>query len=157
MKVYDDFSQIGVQRPLISQVWSAAAANEYPFSQMGPDKSMHAAAANPLQQIMEKISALLKELNRIIQQNPQVSLSTLPPNHEIVTLVRQIIVAASQFTVRDELAVWFAQKLVSLLYASEIVLGIEIYIILLEKICELSKLVSKEFTTWLLYSDDQVC
>lgn len=154
MKVYDDFSQVGVQGPIISQVW-AATASEMPFAPSSQDKAA-LQAANPLQQIMDKISSLLKELDRIILQNPKVSLSTLPPNHEIVTLVRQIIVAATQFTVRDELAVWFAQKLVNLLYASEIVLAIEIYIILLEKICELSKLVSKEFTTWLLYSDDQV-
>ncbi|KAI3647748.1 hypothetical protein MP228_007969 [Amoeboaphelidium protococcarum] len=113
-------------------------------------------SANPLQQIMDKISALLDELDKIVKQNANVSLSSLPSDHEIITLVRQINVAASQFFVRDELALWFSQKLVSLLFKTEIVLGIEIYIVLLERICELSRTVATEFTTWLFFSEEEI-
>ena len=135
-----------------------------------PNGYLNEQLVNPLQQITEKFTvyiflkqdsyshhqAFLTELDNIIQGNASESLTTLPPNHEIITMVRQINVAASQFFVREELALWFAQKLVHLLYKSEISLGIEIYIILLERICELSRRVAKELSMWLLFSDDEV-
>ena len=150
-RIYEDFARPG----------TSVLPNAGPVRALSPGQQQNLSAmddqapVNPLQQIMEKISALLDELDIIVKQNADVSLSTLPANHEIITLVRQINVAASQFFVRDELAMWFAQKLVQLLFKTEVTLGIEIYIILLERICELSKRVAREFTTWLFFSDDE--
>ena len=112
--------------------------------------------ANPAQQVVEKLTSLLDELDNVVKKNAEESLATLPGDHEIITIVRQINTAASQFFVRDDLALWFSQRLVNLLFKTEIAIGIEIYIILLERICEISKRVAKELTIWLLFSDDEV-
>lgn len=146
--VYEEFMKPGISIP------SPQASSTAVSPRRTAPQSQQEAQNNPLQQIMEKIAALLSELDQIIQKNATISLSNLPPQHEIITLVRQINVAASQFFVKDELALWFSQKLSQLLFKSEISLGIEIYIILLERICELSKRVARDFTTWLFFSPD---
>lgn len=62
----------------------------------------------------------------------------------------------AQATNRDEVALVFSQKVVQLLYKNESKLAREVYVVLLERLCELSKRVSKEVNAWLLYADDEV-
>lgn len=153
MKVYEDFARvpgvIGMQVPVVVE-----GAAEQPTAAVSATSG--GLATNPIQQVVDKLTALLEELDACVKRNVADSLTTLPPDHEIIAIVRQINVAASQFFVRDELALWFSQKLVNLLYKTEVTIGIEIYIILLERICEISKRIAKELTIWLLFSDDEV-
>jgi CCR4-NOT transcription complex subunit 1 len=95
-------------------------------------------------------------LNKAVEKTPSVELSTLSQTHEIIPLIRQINMAASQFLSREDLSLWFAQKLVQSMFKMAVPLGLEIYILLLERVCEASKRVAKELATWLIFSDDEV-
>src|SRR5204862_4527243 len=82
--------------------------------------------------------------------------ASLPPNHDIRLLVKEIPLLATQSFNRDETALHFSQKVVQLLYKNDSNLSREVYVTLLEKLCEISYKVNKEVTAWLIYADDEV-
>jgi len=98
----------------------------------------------------------LSEIEKLISKSPQASWASLPQNHDIRLLVNQIPLIAAQSIHRDETALNFSQKVVQLLYKNESNLSREVYVVLLEKLCELSFRVAKEVTAWLIYADDEV-
>ncbi|KAL1917446.1 uncharacterized protein VTP21DRAFT_3839 [Calcarisporiella thermophila] len=104
-------------------------------------------------QLLEKFAQCMAELDKQIGQN--ANLTSLPPNHDIRLLVRQVQLLASQSPNRDEISLIFAQKVVQQLYKNDSPLSREIYILLLEKLCEVSPKVLKEVVQWLVYSDDE--
>lgn len=57
---------------------------------------------------------------------------------------------------RDECTLSFSQRIVQMLYKNTTPLAIEVYVILLERVCHASVRVAKEVTYWLLYADDDV-
>eukprot|EP00158_Paraphelidium_tribonemae_P009756 Partr_v1_DN28952_c0_g1_i2_m25897 putative ccr4-Not transcription complex len=146
-RIYEDF-----QRQVNYGPGDVAALAGTPGPISPSDSQM---PVNPLQQVTEKISGNLNELEKSIRENSKAIVADLPSNHEIILLVRQINLMISQFANRDEVALWFAQTLVDLLYKTDSAFGMEIYIILLERISELSRRVARECLVWLLFSDDE--
>ncbi|KAK9702694.1 CCR4-NOT core subunit cdc39 [Basidiobolus ranarum] len=69
--------------------------------------------------------------------------------------MHQIQALASHSSSRDETALAFSQKIVQSLYKAGTNLAREVYIHVLERLCELSSSVAKEVTTWLIYADDE--
>lgn len=130
-----------------------------PFSSAPPPSassvsSSIANSTNPFSQLTLKFTQLLSSLDTSIRRNRDTHLPSLPPTHELVALIRQTHISASQYLPRDEFAIWFGEKVLRLLYQTDAEIGIDIYIILLERMCELSKNASKEVIAWLLYSTD---
>lgn len=106
-------------------------------------------------QILERFAQYINELEKLISMTNVPNFSSLPLNHDIVVLVRQIpLLAASSFD-KSEAARTFAQKVVQLLYKSETQLGREMYVILLEKLCDVSQNVGTLVTSWLTHADDE--
>ena len=87
---------------------------------------------------------------------PAQTASSLPANHDISLLIRQILVIASQAADREETMLAFSQKVVQLLYKAPTQLGREVYAVLLDRLCEASAQVSKEAIEWLVYAEDEV-
>ncbi|CAG8484109.1 12575_t:CDS:10 [Ambispora gerdemannii] len=162
LRVYEDFSRIRINQPAPTyedrgsvrsngihrgqDIPLQYAPNEIPF-----DNSQIITA----QQNIERFTQYLAELDKLISKNPQASWTSLPQNHDIRLLVNQIPLIAAQSPVhRDETALNFSQKVVQLLYKNDSNLSREVYVILLEKLCDISIKVSKEVTAWLLYADD---
>lgn len=108
-----------------------------------------------LDRFTECVNDLEPLLQREHQEHPDQTLSTLSPDHEIRLVARQIPVLAAQSVSRDECALAFSQKVVQLLYKTESELAREIYVILLERLCEASHKVAKEVTEWLVYAEDE--
>jgi CCR4-NOT transcription complex subunit 1 len=99
----------------------------------------------------------LPELDRLIQANANQTLASIQPRHEIKVLMKQIpMLASTSPQMLDDSALFFCQKVVNLLFKTDCQLGLEVYVTLLSKLCDLSKRVHKEVTTWLLYSNDDV-
>lgn len=98
------------------------------------------------------------ELERSLEQAPIAqTASTLPANHDISVMIRQILIISNQVTDREETALAFSQKVVQFLYKAPNQLGREVYAILLDRLCEASNHVSKEAIDWLVYAEDEVC
>lgn len=107
------------------------------------------------QDVMERFSLVVKDLEAILLQVPIPSLSSLPPNHEIRGLVRQILNLAADSTERQRTPLLMSQKIVQYLYKTPTQLGREIYAALLENLCTSFEEVAKEAITWLIYADDE--
>lgn len=70
--------------------------------------------------------------------------------------IRQVLQTSTRSVERDETALAFSQKTVLLLFKTTIQLGRELYVLLLQKLCETWPNVAKEATDWLLYAEDEV-
>ncbi|KAJ1021633.1 hypothetical protein NDA16_003770 [Ustilago loliicola] len=108
------------------------------------------------QQSLEKFSQGMAELERLLEAADQdAGLSELPQDHEIRLALRLIPTVAAQSSSRDETALAFSQKVVQLLFKIESKLGREVYVVLLDRLCEISLKAAREVTAWLIYAEDE--
>lgn len=106
---------------------------------------------------MDRFTAIISEVERILEQlPPSQTPSAVPPSPEITILIRQILNIVSQSPDREETGLAFSQKVVQLLYKAQTQLGREVYVALLERLCDASQQVAREATEWLLYAEDEV-
>lgn len=89
-------------------------------------------------------------------QYPTQSLTTLPANHDIRHLVRQIMLLADEAKDRERTPLLMSQKIVQLLYKTTSPLGREVYVAILVQLCRNFENVANEAITWLLYAEDEV-
>ncbi|KAI8097006.1 CCR4-Not complex component, Not1-domain-containing protein [Halteromyces radiatus] len=109
-------------------------------------------------QILERFAQYITELEKLVS-SPQAAqfanFQSLPPMHDIRVIIRQVpLLALSSFD-KVEAARTFAQKVVQLLYKSETQLAREMYVVLLEQLCEVSPSVGSLVTQWLTHADDE--
>ncbi|KAF9576644.1 hypothetical protein EC968_006992 [Mortierella alpina] len=165
LRVYEDFARVprhvqapvsydaerNVRTPLNAKVESAQG---YPFnvSDVSYENTPVPLSAH---QALDKFAQIISELEKLISLSPSVPWSALPPNHDVVLLARMVPMLPAQSYSPDEMALTFSQKVVQLLYKSENTLSREVYVVLLEQLCELSSKVAKEVTEWLIYADDE--
>lgn len=178
MRVYEDFSRIprsapqtGVQMAEEDQLTQLARTEPaLPYGYPAAAAAAAAAAAGPLagnvgfdsmaeqasaHQILERFTQYLAELEKLANQTNVPNYASLPPLHAIRNLVRQVpLLALSSFD-KVEAARAFAQKVVSLLYKSETQLAREMYVVLLERLCEVSPNVGTLVMYWLTHVDDE--
>jgi CCR4-NOT transcription complex subunit 1 len=107
------------------------------------------------QQTHERFNQLVVELDLKINQNSTFTFARLPVQHDIRFLVRQISLLLDQSLNRDKLALLFSQKVVQLLYKTDSELGREVYVLLLDHMCNRSPAAAKEVTQWLLKAEDE--
>ncbi|KAJ1720201.1 CCR4-NOT core subunit cdc39 [Coemansia erecta] len=107
-------------------------------------------------QCYDRFLAIVGDLDKVVvAAGPNVSLSQLPSQHEACLYARDILVLSVRSASPEETAMDFAQALVNYLYRAETSLGIDLYVLLLARMCEMSVRVSKEVTAWLAFADDE--
>jgi len=120
---------------------------------------LESAAAAPTSlssdQSLLKFQQIISEVDKYISQSGVASLATLPQHHDLKMAIRQIPVIAAQSYNRDETALGFSQKVVQLLYKTDSVLGREVFVLVLQRLCELFPKVQKEVVNWLIYAEDE--
>lgn len=89
-------------------------------------------------------------------QYPNQSLASLPQNHDVRHLVRQIYMLADEALERDRTSLILSQKIVQFLYKTSSPLGREVYVAILDQLCRTFEEVAKEAIAWLLYAEDEV-
>jgi CCR4-NOT transcription complex subunit 1 len=104
------------------------------------------------QQSLERFTQCINNLEHVLQQSNERDSSNA---NDIRSLAQQIALLSLQSANRDETSLVFAQKVVQLLYKSESDLARDVYIHLLEQLCEISVKAAKEVTAWLLYAEDE--
>lgn len=105
--------------------------------------------------LISSLQILTRDLEAVMLQYPNQSLATLPSNHDIRHLVRQIMLLAEEAADRNRTPLMMSQKIVQLLYKTTSSLGREVYVALLDQLCRLFEDVAKEAITWLLYAEDE--
>jgi CCR4-NOT transcription complex subunit 1 len=99
---------------------------------------------------------LTRDLEAVVLQYPTQALTTLPSNHDIRHLVRQIMLLADEARDPERTPLMMSQKIVQLLYKTTSPLGREVYVAILDQLCHNFENVAKEAITWLLYAEDEV-
>ncbi|KAJ7236727.1 Not1-domain-containing protein [Mycena haematopus] len=107
------------------------------------------------QDAMDRFGVMTRDLEAVMVQLPVQSLSSLPSGHDLRHLVRQIMFLAAESTDRNRTPLLMSQKIVQLLYKTQSQLGREVYVALLEQLCQAFDDVAKEAITWLLYAEDE--
>ncbi|KAF8894430.1 Not1-domain-containing protein [Infundibulicybe gibba] len=107
------------------------------------------------QDAMERFTILTRDLEAVMIQLPVQSLASLPPNHDIRHLIRQVLYLAAEAVDRQRTPLMMSQKIVQLLYKTPSQLGREVYVALLDQLCHSFEDVAKEAITWLLYAEDE--
>lgn len=107
------------------------------------------------QDAMDRFNVMTRDLEALFAQLPVNSLAVLPPNHDVRYLIRNILNAANMGE-RQRTPLQMSQKIVQLLYKTSSALGREVYVALLQQLCNAFEDVAKEAITWLLYAEDEV-
>ncbi|KAJ2610101.1 CCR4-NOT core subunit cdc39 [Coemansia sp. RSA 1365] len=172
LRIYEDFTQIP---HFFSQINSSAQGASDTSSALGHGRSTmdgggsavaptelattaasEGAAKFGAAQCFERFAVIIGDLDKIVANvGPGVLLSQLPSQHEACLYARDILILAARSASPDDTAMDFAQALVNYLYRSETRLGVELYVLLLARMCEMSGRVAKEVTSWLAFADDE--
>lgn len=99
---------------------------------------------------------LVMKLEAALAESPSASLSSIPPGHEIQTIVHRILALATDSSDRVRIPLAMSQKIVQHLYKTPSQLGRELYVTMLERLCQSFEDVAKEAITWLIYAEDEV-
>lgn len=83
------------------------------------------------------------------------TLATLPATHFVRQVSPHLTELVNQAAPRDETILIIAQKVVQLLYKTHSGLARDVWVALLEQLCEQSLKVAKEVTAWLIYAEDE--
>ena len=106
------------------------------------------------QQSLDRFNQLLVEIEKALISTPVDSSSQLPPNSELRPLVQEVAITAYQTSNSEDAALQFSQRIVQLLYRSDNHLGREVYVTILQHLCDISIRAAKEVTAWLVFSED---
>ncbi|KAI8394298.1 CCR4-Not complex component, Not1-domain-containing protein [Radiomyces spectabilis] len=170
LRVYEDFARIPRTTAVVGSADAEAPGqNRYPnyghgYGGNGTPVTIPAAAATGMNgvpnqvsahQILERFAQYISELEGLVSQTNVASFASLPARHDIRLIIRQILVLAVSSFDKTEAARTFAQKVVQLLYKSETQLGREMYVVLLEQLCEISANVAALVISWLTHADDE--
>lgn len=106
--------------------------------------------------VLERFVLMAAELERFFADvGDAQTLATLPSTHFVRELSPHLTELVSQAVPRDETILLLAQKVVQLLYKAQSELAREVWVAVLEQLCEQSPKVAKEVTAWLVYAEDE--
>ncbi|KAF5324741.1 hypothetical protein D9611_004517 [Ephemerocybe angulata] len=109
----------------------------------------------PHQEVMDRFAVITGDLEAVLAQTPVQTLAALPPNHDSRVLFQRILVLAEEAADRERTPLQISQKIVQLLYRTTSQLGREIYVAILDSLCQAFEEVAKEAITWLQYAEDE--
>lgn len=102
------------------------------------------------------IKVLVNEIRKSTQDQTEETFDEIPKDHLVFKQMSSIIdMAQSAGTV--QIPVRAAQLICNLLFTDSLKrVQIEIFVVLLQKLCEMSSTTNKEVVTWLMQQDDEV-
>ncbi|KAI8991615.1 CCR4-Not complex component, Not1-domain-containing protein [Mycotypha africana] len=112
-------------------------------------------AAVTAQQLLERFAQYITELENILNVINVSSLAVVPMNHSIFNIIRQIPMLIIASPEKVELAKGFAQRVIQLLYKSGTTISQEVYVYLLENICNTCPEIGALVTPWLSRANDE--
>ncbi|MBW0484102.1 hypothetical protein O181_023817 [Austropuccinia psidii MF-1] len=112
---------------------------------------------NSIAEAVSRINSLVSEIERQVSTLKVDSLYEIQEDHEIRSLLSEILQMLRQSNpiIKDQLTLSFAQKSVAMLYRAESKLGRDLFVNLLEAICEMTPKVANEVSQWLIYAEDE--
>jgi CCR4-NOT transcription complex subunit 1 len=127
-----------------------------------PDPAPTPAILEPVQQVVpaqttiEKFHEIVAEMEKYVNQAQAQGLTIASVTDEVRQAIRAVPLLASQTSNREQMTLVIAQRVVQLLYKTPVPLGREIYVLMLQGLCEVAPKVDAEVKQWLVYADDAV-
>lgn len=112
-------------------------------------------AVNP-PSALDRFQDLVAGLEKAMGAEDATSLSALSVQHDIRGAIQTVLMLAGTAPNREATTLAISQKVVQLLYKTTAQLGREVYVAMLQQLCELSRKVDKEVKQWLVYAEDSV-
>ena len=169
LRVYEDFGEpsriqqstgtngdYGYQERLLAEQGRRGLSPLYPEAEREPRERAPSPRLLSAQAALEKFQELVLDIEKHLAQASVQTLVNLAPDSEIRSLMRGVIYIANNSSNREGTTLVIAQKVVQLLYKTATGLGREVYVFMLQQLCELSKKVEKEVKHWLIYAEDNV-
>lgn len=158
-KVYEDFGdqsrfQVQLSANNVPDLRTRSAENDNGVPLGEVVESSILSTKITVAQSMEKFQGMIAELDKALQRATVSNLNALPLHHDIKMLIREIPVTVTQSASTDSTALTFSQKVVQLLYKSETELARQVYVNILQRLCDQSAKVAKEVSQWLIYAED---
>ncbi|KAJ4501745.1 Not1-domain-containing protein [Lentinula lateritia] len=151
--VYEDFG-IDAKKRINSRPSSTMSFSSPAVYPLTPAADSVLGSGPNHQDAMDRFNVMTRDLEALFAQLPVNSLAVLPPNHDVRYLIRNILNAANMGE-RQRTPLQMSQKIVQLLYKTSSALGREVYVALLQQLCNAFEDVAKEAITWLLYAEDE--
>ncbi|KAL6454250.1 hypothetical protein SBY92_003711 [Candida maltosa Xu316] len=110
------------------------------------------------EQLFSAITSNCDKAIQLLTEVTETKLSDLPPNHPIMAALTQALFIAQSNAIKfPELLLKAAQYAVNCLFTQthENPMSNEIYVVILDKLCEYSPSTAKDVTWWLVHSSDQ--
>ena len=80
----------------------------------------------------------------------------MPAENELIPILKQVPAIIVQALPKEEVLLILAQRIIGLLFKHEDQISVEVYVLLLERLCESSKKISKEVLKWILLNENEV-
>ncbi|KAG5419974.1 CDC39 [Candida metapsilosis] len=112
----------------------------------------------PLEQLFTAITRYCEKAVQLVSEVSENKLSNLPPNHPIMTTLTQALAIAQSNALKyPDLLLRAAQYAVNCLFTQvhNNPMSNEIYVVILDKLCEFSPSTAKDVIWWLVNSSDQ--
>ncbi|KAK6202872.1 CCR4-Not complex component, Not1-domain-containing protein [Scheffersomyces amazonensis] len=112
----------------------------------------------PSDQLYTLILQNCQKAIQLLSETQETKLADLPPNHPIMIALTQALSLAQNNAIKyPELLLKVAQHAVNYLFTQqhENPMSTEIYVVILDKLCEYSPSTAKDVTWWLVHSEDQ--
>jgi len=165
-RVYEDFAEQPVEqpRPYAANGHGRNRDSEHERTGYQQELDSHTRRpsprprAMPVQEAVQTFQEFAARVDLTIASAPARSLSELPIDHPLRSCVGHVNHIISQVAQGDQpaAALGIAQKVVQLLYRSDLNLGRETYVNLLQSLCGLAPIVDKEVKDWLIHAEDSV-
>ncbi|KAF9052783.1 Not1-domain-containing protein [Panaeolus papilionaceus] len=155
--VYEDFGMADTKRRVDSRPGSVASFGTVGHYATSPalDHTLNHPVLITHAEALERFATYTRDLEAVMLQYPNQSLASLPQNHDVRHLVRQIYMLADEALERDRTSLILSQKIVQFLYKTSSPLGREVYVAILDQLCRTFEEVAKEAIAWLLYAEDE--
>lgn len=110
----------------------------------------------PTQTTVEKFHEIVGEMEKFVNQPGTQGMGIANVPEDVLQAIRAVPMLASQTPNREQMTLVIAQRVVQLLYKTPVPLGREIYVSMLQGLCEVVPKVDAEVKQWLVYADDAV-
>ena len=142
LRVYESLAM--PMEPRVDEVRAAEAYDEMAVATLAPA------------QALERFGLIAAKLEPFFAEvGDTQTLATLPTTHFVRQVSPSLTELVSVAAPRDDAILLLAQKVVQLLYKAPSDLARDVWVALLEQLCEQSPKVAKEVTAWLVFAEDE--
>ncbi|KZT56511.1 Not1-domain-containing protein [Calocera cornea HHB12733] len=156
MRVYNDFA-VGNRR-LLPSVQTSEYPDRYSNRRLMEETDGGETGIEmmmPSEAAAERLNALAEDLVHLLNQSSEGDIRELGPTHHITAIIKELLSLPRRTEDQNRIGMMAAQRIAAELYKGSNELSREVYVYLLQQLCQALPPVRKEVVEWLVLSDDE--